>query len=171
MEEDTCIICLETLTDSVWINLSKNCCNLSVHLFCLEAHQQKVNQNCPHCRKSLTFAQVNSLDLNIPEPNPDIKEVPHPEEEPNHEQIQAAESSSSDIHLPLVENGVTMAEVDAFLEMDDPWFHGSIQSVVILDSSEDLEIPSLASCHEDSSLEIPDFDACSDELFSSDDDC
>ena len=163
MEQENCPICLENLTDSVWTNLSKNCCNLSVHLFCLERHQQKINQNCPHCRKPFTEAQVNNLDLHIPEPDPEIVEVPNVEE-PNDavEESISAQESEDDINLPLIENVISLAEVENLLAED--LSNNSDHSIVISDSSEGLEIPSFPSSH---SLEIPSFESGNEDLLSS----
>ena len=123
---------------------------------------QKVNQNCPHCRKPVTEAQVKNLDLHIPDP--EIVEISN-QEEPNYaiEGSISEQESEEDINLPLIQNVVSLAEVEALLAED--LSNSSGQSIVILDSSEGLEIPSFASSHEDLSLEIPSF---GDELFSSD---
>ena len=74
-ELENCIICLDPITESTWIDLTEICCNTRIHLFCLEENRVLNNKACPHCRFEISTHQLLNIDVYIPDPDSDIIEI------------------------------------------------------------------------------------------------
>ena len=74
-ELENCIICLDPITESTWIDLTEICCNIRIHLHCLEENRRRLGRKCPHCRSAIYKRQLDKVDITIPEMdsiNPDL---------------------------------------------------------------------------------------------------
>ena len=67
MESENCLICLQPLIESPYIDLSSICCRIKIHLLCLEQSRLRLGRKCPHCRHPIRKSQLDAVDVAIPE--------------------------------------------------------------------------------------------------------
>lgn len=111
MESENCLICLQPLIESPYIDLSQICCRMKIHLLCLEQSRLRLGRKCPHCRQDIRKSQLDAVDVVIPE------NILNNQEPENVNDIEPEVQQEADIIIPEnnnpPQNDIVQAEQEA----------------------------------------------------------